>query len=286
MIRVIKKKDLVYLSEEPRREFDLGRTELLFTFPELELSDRIRANLRPWKYLGIKTTDYYKLSLLTELPGLIEWKGVTELRRVSEREHERRVSEVLGALRILGRSWENKTLDYEILYTIDSENYLTDLVGVDNLRAANKFLGLSSAEKEVLRKISILPTTYKKLELAREGLTTDSAVSLLPEWIQEHLRYMGESKEVGNREEPEFCRPDETIGPEYPDLASEVYKEFRLGEELLDGASGVKERLKEIYIRCGFPDRTPAAKDLQEWFSLSPCISGGKRGQRIDLRKL
>lgn len=288
MLRIIKKKDLLYFTEQPRRDFDLGRTELLYTFEDLKLDDGLLKRIRPWRWLGRKTVDYYKIDLLQYIPEVLYSAGEPDLIAVSREDVEAKVRKFESVGMALGMIKEKKELpeDYELQYDIDIPNALEDIYGSTIVRLVYKFFDLGSGIQETILKIHKIPGKNRALEIAKSDLGEEPWIyePFLPEPIIEDLRLLGNTGSIGQTETPEYLR-QEIIGQPYPDLENEIYKEFRLGEELMDGAESIKQRLGIVYTRCGMAERTPAAKDLEEWFVVTPCWSKGKRGLRLDLRR-
>ena len=281
MIRIIRKNKFLYIFGEPRNKFDLENSQLLYTFDDLNYDEKLINNLRPYKYLGSSENNIYKLELLDHLPfALYEKYKPNPIDKIKV---EKLLKEILETGNLLEfKSSEAKIP--EIIYTCDVWNYVKDIYGVKNSSIIENFIGLGSSEKELVKKIYRVPGNLKKLEIARNS-NWETIFEFLPSSIQENLMFFGSEQRVLGKsaEIPEFKNPEE-IGPKLPTLKEEIYKEFRLGEIIFYGANEVKDRLSKIYEKCNL-QKTPKLKDLNEFFTMTSCWSGGKRGLRIDFRK-
>ena len=281
MIRILKKNNLLYISGEPRTESELGNTELLYMYENLEWNEDIKNRVRPFKILG-KQDEIYKLSLLNKLPDILYQPAKLEM--IDQSRTQEILTEIDQVAQLLGLDKDIHEIP-EITYTCDLWNYI-DTLYPKGLNILLEYYELGKADKELIQKIYKAPGNLKKLDLARNS-NWERIYNFLPEFIQENLAFFG--SDVGiirtSTETPEF-RNQEKLGPKIPKLQDEIYKEFKLGEIFLDGAAvEVKRRLQKIYDLCEIK-KTPKVKDLEEFFIIVPCWSRGKRGFRIDFRKL
>ncbi len=280
MLKVIQKDKLLYLTEQERTEYDLENTQLLYTFPDLQYTDKTRGVLRPFRALFEKKKEMYKLSLLDYLPDILYTNYIPIPTSIEE--HKRIVEEVKRIAWMMGHEPVDLSVNYDIHYECDTWNSLEDIYGPTLTNLFKDFMILSSEDQELVRRVWSV-SQARRLEAARSG-NWMNVFNLLPTPTQTELMIFGESGEAGSEGSVlEFRRKDQ-MGPELPDLKERIYAEFRLGEFLLEGATEVKDRLEKVYQECGV-ERNPKAKDLEEWFVILPCRQKGKRGFRIDFRR-
>lgn len=280
MLRVIRKEDLLYLTEQERTEYDLECTSLVYTFPDLIMTEEVRGRIRPFKALWEKKRDLYKLALLNYLPDILSYG---HLPIPTSREESDRVCKEVGEIAfMMGYDASKIPAEYEIRYECDTWNGLEDIYGERLVRLFKNYLILSSSEQELVKKVW---TTSKERQLgeARKGNWED-LIELFPSHIQSELLIFGKSDSAGEEGSVLEFKRKTPLGPELPNLKETIHAEFKLGEFLMEGAQDVKDRLAEVYERCGV-ERNPKAKDLEEWFVVMPCRVKGKRGFRIDFRR-
>lgn len=280
MLKVIQKDRLLYLTEQERTEYDLENTQLLYTFPDLQYTDKTRGVLRPFRALWEKKREMYKLSLLEFLPDILYSNYIPI--PTSQEEHKRVVGEAKRIAMMMGHDWVDVSGNYDIQYECDTWNSLEDAYGPTLTNLFKDFMILSSEDQELVRKVWLAGST-RRIDVARSG-NWMNVFNLLPISTQTELMIFGTDEEAGmERSRLEF-KKKEQLGPELPSLRERIYAEFKLGEFLLEGAQDVKDRLEKIYSECGI-ERNPKAKDLEEWFVIFPCRQKGKRGFRIDFRR-
>ena len=270
----------MYLTEQERTEYDLENTQLLYTFPDLQYTDKTRGVLRPFRALWEKKKEMYKLSLLDYLPDILYSNYIPI--PTSQEEHRRVVDEAKRIALMMGQDWVDVSGNYDIQYECDTWNSLEDAYGTTLTELFKDFIILSSEDQELVRKVWMAGST-RRIEVARSGHWMN-VFRLLPISTQTELMIFGESGEAGSEGSVLEFRKKEQMGPELPDLRERIYAEFKLGEFLLEGATEVKDRLERVYQECGI-ERNPKAKDLEEWFVILPCRQKGKRGFRIDFRR-
>ena len=280
MLKVIQKDKLLYLTEQERTEYDLENTQLLYTFPDLQYTDKTRGVLRPFRALWEKKKEMYKLSLLDYLPDILYSNYIPI--PTSQEEHRRVVDEAKRIALMMGQDWVDVSGNYDINYECDTWNSLEDAYGPTLTELFKDFMILSSEDQELVRKVWMAGST-RRIEVARSG-NWMNVFNLLPSSTQTELMIFGESGEAGSEGSVLEFRRKEQMGPELPSLRERIYAEFKLGEFLLEGAQDVKDRLEKVYNECGV-ERNPKAKDLEEWFVILPCRQKGKRGFRIDFRR-
>ena len=280
MLKVIQKDRLLYLTEQERTEYDLENTQLLYTFPDLQYTDKIREVLRPFRALFEKKKEMYKLSLLDSLPDILYSNYIPIPTSIEE--HKRIVEEVKKISWMMGHEPVDLSANYDIHYECDTWNSLEDAYGPTLTNLFKDFMILSSEDQELVKRVWSV-SQARRLEAARSG-NWMNVFNLLPSSTQTELMIFGESGEAGSEGSVLEFRRKEQMGPELPDLKERIYAEFRLGEFLLEGATEVKDRLEKVYQECGV-ERNPKAKDLEEWFVILPCRQKGKRGFRIDFRR-
>ena len=278
MLNVIQKGDLVYFTGRTRTEYELATTQLVFSFPDLYPGEKVTNCARPFRALWLPKKEMYKKSILNFLPDLL-YSGYTPT-PTSLEEHIRILREVGQVAFLMGQdAITSFPAAYEVKYECDTWNGLEDMYGEKLVERFRNYLLLSTTDQEIVRKVWNTRRT-------REALTGNwtGFIDLLPPNIQAELRLFGEHNTAGEENSVLEFKKREQIGPELPNLKESIYAEFSLGEFLMEGANDVKERLEKIYSTCGI-DRSPKAKDLEEFFVIIPCRVNGKRGFRIDFRK-
>ena len=280
MLKVIQKDRLLYLTEQERTEYDLENTQLLYTFPDLQYTDKTRGVLRPFRALFEKKREMYKLSLLEFLPDILYSNYIPI--PTSQEEHKRVVREAGKIAMMMGHDWVDVSGNYDIQYECDTWNSLEDAYGPTLTELFKDFMILSTEDQELVRKVWLAGST-RRIDVARSG-NWMNVFKLLPTPTQTELMIFGNSNKAGGEGSMLEFRRKEQIGPKLPNLKEKIYSEFSLGEFLLEGAQEVKDRLEKVYRECGI-ERNPKAKDLEEWFVVFPCRQKGKRGFRIDFRR-
>lgn len=279
-MRIIQKEGLLYLTEQERTEYDLENTQLLYTFSDLQHTDKLRGVLRPFRALFEKKREMYKLSLLDFLPDILYSNYIPI--PTSQEEHRRVVDETKRIAWMMGHEPVDVSGSYDIRYECDTWNSLEDAYGPTLTELFKDFMILPSEDQELVRRVwSVSPA--RRLEAARSG-NWMNVFKLLPSSTQTELLIFGMNGEAGLEGSVLEFRRKEQMGPELPNLRERIYAEFNLGEFLLEGAQDVKDRLEKVYRECGV-ERNPKAKDLEEWFVIFPCRQKGKRGFRIDFRR-
>ena len=280
MLRLIRKDNLLYFTEQERTEYDLECTELIYTFPDLTYNDEVRGRVRPFRALWEKKKDLYKLKLLDYLPDFI-YSNYHPI-PTSREEHVGVVEEAGRIAMLMGYDKVDYSRDYDIRYECDTWNSIEDSYGETLTELFKDFMILPREDQELVRKVWQAGVN-QRTEVARTG-DWKNVINLLPLHTQTELMIFGDDNRAGSEgSRLEFKRKDQ-VGPKLPDLRDMVYEEFNLGEFLLDGAQDIKDRLGKIYQECGI-EKTPKAKDLEEWFVVFPCRQNKKRGFRIDFRR-
>ncbi len=281
MLKIIQKDNLLYLTEQERTEYDLENTTLVHTLPGLHYDENLKGTIRPFRALWLKKKEMYKLDLLNYLPDIL-YSGYTPT-PTSLEEHRRTVRDVGGVALMMGLDKIDVSEDYDILYECDTWNSIEDSYGPKTAEMFKEYYLLTSQEQDLIKKVWAAGD-LRGLEVARSG-DWENIVNFLPQQTRSELLIFGGSEtEVGSEKMiPEFRRKEQ-LGPQLPNLKELVYQEFKLGEFLLEGAQEVKDRLGEIYKECGI-NKNPKAKDLEDWFIVTPCRCNGRRGFRIDFRK-
>ena len=282
MIRILQKDNFLYITGEPRTENELKETVLLFSYPDLDYTQDLSNNLRPFRDLTQKQ-EYYKLSLLDHLPRVLYEKYIPEV--IGKADSEKQIQEAKEIAKLLGYSVDNFPEVPEIIYTCDIWNYLGEVYGEKVSRLIQEYKDLRIEDKEFLKKLSITGD-QKKFKLTIEYPGLRRIYDFLPSGIQENLMIFGTTlTKIGKEHSiPEF-RNQTDILPPPPDLKTEIYKEFEVGEVFWEGADNVKDRLQKIYDMCEV-QRISKMVDLTEYFEFTHQWIDGKRYVRLSYRKL
>ena len=222
MLKVIQKDKLLYLTEQERTEYDLENTQLLYTFPDLQYTDKTRGVLRPFRALFEKKKEMYKLSLLDYLPDILYSNYIPIPTSIEE--HKRIVEEVKRIAWMMGHEPVDLSANYDIHYECDTWNSLEDAYGPTLTNLFKDFMILSSEDQELVRRVWSV-SQARRLEAARSG-NWMNVFNLLPSSTQTELMIFGESGEAGSEGSVLEFRRKEQMGPELPDLKERIYSEF------------------------------------------------------------
>ena len=282
MIQILRKDDILLITGESRNENELEETQLLYSYPDLYYTQELINNLRPYKDLT-KKQECYKISLLSFLPDILYENYIPE--KIGEIEVTGIIQETENIIKLLGYQKKQELDKPQIIYTCDIWNYLEDLYGEKVILVVKEFRELKPEDKDFLKKLYILPSYQKKFKMVSEYEGINRVYNFLPPSIQENLIIFGTTlSKVGKENSiPEFRNKSEILPPP-PDLRTEIYKEFEVGEVFWEGADNVKERLQKIYDLCEIP-KISKMIDLSEYFEFTKQWIDGKRYVRHSYRK-
>ena len=193
MLKVIQKDKLLYLTEQERTEYDLENTQLLYTFPDLQYTDKTRGVLRPFRALWEKKKEMYKLSLLDYLPDILYSNYIPIPTSIEE--HKRIVEEVKRIAWMMGHEPVDVSGGYDIRYECDTWNLLEDAYGTAHTNLFKDFMILPSADQDLVKRVW-LAGSNKRIEVARSG-NWMNVFKLLPTSTQTELMIFGTDGEAG-----------------------------------------------------------------------------------------
>lgn len=291
MIYILKKENLVYITESPRKENEKeGRyeEELLYTFEDLSITKELKQQLRPWNCFWLEDENYYRLEILQHLNYILDNKsGCKKYVEMYESEKTNYLNSYLNALSTLNFIKKLSLNGYsKIKYHCDVYNILSVEFGEDNVKKAQKFIKLKDSDKKFLTTFNSFSNKNKKLEYARSytGYLPD-LFEFLPNYIKEDF-FIFDSKLINSdsRQPHPFLdqSPLENIQLSI-DLKNLIYSNFILGNYYT--GPEIKSILTSIYNSLDIK-QTPKIQDLYDFFNITKSNANSSSSYRLDTRKI